>query len=320
MLKILLALSIVLQLIAAGIALKLFSVTKYALSWILITIGFLLMVILRCIELVPYVSDLKPDYFRELYIWMGVVTSVCFATGVYLIQQIFNYMKKVENERRKTEKRFLSAIIQTEEAERTRIAKDLHDGMGPLLSAVKMSVSTLEHLNTTDPQSITIIRNASETVDEAIRSLKDISDNLSPHVLANFGMIRALINYVQKVNQTGQLEIDFQTTLKSERFDENVEVVIYRVASELIHNTIQHSQATHAGISLNYVNNELLLEYQDNGIGFEADRTMKDKARDGAGLTNIRSRINSLKGELKIESKPGLGLRVFIRIKANKKI
>jgi len=320
MLKILLALSIVLQLIAAGIALKLFSVTKYALSWILITIGFLLMVILRCIELVPYVSDLKPDYFRELYIWMGVVTSVCFATGVYLIQQIFNYMKKVENERRKTEKRFLSAIIQTEEAERTRIAKDLHDGMGPLLSAVKMSVSTLEHLNTTDPQSITIIRNASETVDEAIRSLKDISDNLSPHVLANFGMIRALINYVQKVNQTGQLEIDFQTTLKSERFDENVEVEIYRVTSELIHNTIQHSQAAHAGISLNYINNELLLEYQDNGIGFEADRTMKDKARDGAGLTNIRSRINSLKGELKIESKPGLGLRVFIRVKANKKI
>ena len=143
MLKILLALSIILQLIAAGIALRLFSVTKYALSWILITVGFLLMVILRFMEFLPFISNFKPDYFRELYIWMGVITSVFFATGVYLIQQIFIYMKKAEIERRKTERRFLSAIIQTEEAERTRIAKDLHDGMGPLLSAVKMSVSTL---------------------------------------------------------------------------------------------------------------------------------------------------------------------------------
>ncbi len=318
MLKILLAFSIILQLIAAGIALKLFSVTKYALSWILITIGFLLMVILRFIEFLPFISDFKPDYFRELYIWMGVVTSVFFATGVYLIQQIFNYMKKVEVERRKTERRFLTAIIQTEEAERTRIAKDLHDGMGPLLSAVKMSVSTLEHL-AHDQQSLIIIKNASETVDEAIRSLKDISDHLSPHVLANFGMVRALANYVHKIVQTGQLEIDFQTNLKSERFDENLEVVIYRVSSELIHNTIQHSQATRANLSLQYESGELVVEYQDNGIGFEAERTMKENQRDGAGLTNIQSRIKSLKGDLTIESKPGLGIRVFIKVKAIKK-
>ncbi len=318
MLKILLAFSIILQLIAAGIALKLFSVTKYALSWILITIGFLLMVILRFIEFLPFISDFKPDYFRELYIWMGVVTSVFFATGVYLIQQIFNYMKKVEVERRKTERRFLTAIIQTEEAERTRIAKDLHDGMGPLLSAVKMSVSTLEHL-AHDQQSLIIIKNASETVDEAIRSLKDISDHLSPHVLANFGMVRALANYVHKIVQTGQLEIDFQTNLKSERFDENLEVVIYRVSSELIHNTIQHSQATRANLSLQYESGELVVEYQDNGIGFGAERTMKENQRDGAGLTNIQSRIKSLKGDLTIESKPGLGIRVFIKVKAIKK-
>jgi signal transduction histidine kinase len=249
---------------------------------------------------------------------MGVITSVFFATGVYLIQQIFNYMKKVEIERRKTERRFLTAIIETEEAERTRIAKDLHDGMGPLLSAVKMSVSTLEYL-AKDQQSLTIIRNATETVDEAIRSLKDISDHLSPHVLANFGMIRALTNYVGKINQTGQLEIDFQTNLKKERFDENLEVVIYRVASELIHNTIQHSQATKASLVMKSENGELTLEYQDNGIGFEAGRTMKENDRDGSGLTNIESRIKSLKGDLVVESKPGLGIRVFIRVKAVKK-
>ncbi len=319
MLQFVLAFSIIVQLIAAGIALKLFSVTKYALSWILITIGFLLMVILRFIEFLPFISDFKPDYFRELYIWMGVITSVVFATGVYLIQQIFNYMKKVETERRKTEKRFLTAIIQTEEAERTRIAKDLHDGMGPLLSAVKMSVSTLEQL-AADQQSLTIIRNATETVDEAIRSLKDISDHLSPHVLANFGLIRALTNYVQKINQTGQLDISFQTNLKTERFDENVEVVIYRISSELINNTIQHAQATRAVMEINHSAGELVLDYQDNGIGFEADRAMRENSREGSGLTNIQSRIKSLRGELVVDSKPGLGIRVYIKVKAAKRL
>ena len=318
MLKFLLVLSIILQLVAAGIALKLFSVTKYAVSWILITIALLFMVFLRLIEFLPFISNFEPDYFRELYIWIGVITSLFFAIGVYLIQAIFNYMKRVETERRKTEKRFLSTIIKTEEDERTRIAKDLHDGLGPLLSAVKMSVSTLEQL-TKDQRSRDIIVNASESVDEAIRSLKDISDHLSPHVLANFGLIRALNNYVNKIIQTRQLNISFQTNVKEERFDENIEVVLYRVTSELIHNTIQHSQATSASVVLNFTNGELFLEYQDNGIGFEADRVLKMREREGSGLLNIQSRINSLKGDIQMESKPGLGVRVSIRVKAVKK-
>jgi len=318
MLKILLALSIILQLVAAGIALKLFRVTKYAASWVIITIALLLMVVLRLIEFLPFISNFQPDYFRELYIWMGVVTSLFFAIGVYLIQAIFNYMKKVETERRKTEKRFLTAIIQTEEGERTRIAKDLHDGLGPLLSAIKMSVSTIDSL-TTDKRTREIVMNASETVDEAIRSLKDISDHLSPHVLTNFGLIRALSNYVNKILQTRQLNIGFRTNLKEERFDDNVEVVLYRVSSELIHNTIQHSHATAATLVLNYSGGELHLEYQDNGIGFDAEKLMKMKEREGTGLENIQSRINSLRGEISIDSKPGLGIRVEIRVKANKK-
>jgi signal transduction histidine kinase len=124
---------------------------------------------------------------------------------------------------------------------------------------------------------------------------------------------------VGKINHTGQLEIDFQTNLKNERFEENIEVVIYRVSSELIHNTIQHSQATKSSLLLRFENGELVLEYQDNGIGFEADRTMRENDRDGSGLTNIESRIKSLKGDLVVESKPGLGIRVFIKVKAIKK-
>jgi len=318
MLKFLLIISIILQLIAAGIALKLFRVTKYALSWILITLGLLLMVFLRLIELLPFFSDFKPDYFRELYVWMGVITSVFFAAGVFLIQRIFKYMKRVEVERRKTEKRFLTAILETEEGERTRIAKDLHDGLGPLLSAIKMSVSTVESLSR-DPKALEIIRNVRETTDEAIRSVKDISDHLSPHMLRNFGLVRALSNYINKLVQSRRINLVLDTNLKGERFDESVEVVIFRVASELINNTLQHSQATGARVGLEFQDGELLLEYQDNGTGFEVERVMKSQDKDGSGLANIQSRVDSLKGKVRFESKPGLGFRVTIQVKCNVK-
>jgi len=145
-LKILLVISIILQFFAAGIAIKLTQVTKYNLSWILITTGLLFMAVRRLFEFLPFISEFNPDYFRQFYIWMGVVTSLSFAVGVFLIQKIFIYMKHVEKERRRAEKRFLTAIIRTEEGERSHIAKDLHDGLGPLLSSLKLSVSTLDNL------------------------------------------------------------------------------------------------------------------------------------------------------------------------------
>ncbi|MDD3871793.1 MAG: sensor histidine kinase [Bacteroidales bacterium] len=318
MLKFLLVISIIIQLIAAGIALKLFRATKYALSWILITLGLLLMVFLRLIELLPFISNFQPDYFRELYIWMGVFTSVFFAAGVFLIQRIFKYMKRVEIERRKTEKRFLTAILETEEGERTRIAKDLHDGLGPLLSAIKMSVSTVESLST-DPKALEIVRNARETTDEAIRSVKDISDHLSPHMLRNFGLVRALRNYINKLVQSRRINLRMTTNLQGERFDESVEVVFYRVSSELINNTIQHSQSTEAQLSLNYEDGHLKLEYQDNGIGFEVEKMMRNPDNEGSGLSNIRSRVNSLKGQVLFDSRVGQGFRVFIQVKCSVK-
>ena len=311
-LKILLVLAILLQVVAAVMAMKLTKVTKYNLSWILITVGFFFMALRRLVEFPPMVGRFQSDKYTELYIWLGVITSLCFAVGVFLIQKIFNYMKKVESERRKSEERLLQAIIQAEENERKRFAKDLHDGLGPLLSTIKLSVSTLaqtEQNNTTGE----IIQNTNLVVDEAVKSLKEISNNLSPHILNKFGFIKALRNFTSKINIPHGLEINLKTNMNDERFDQQKEVILYRVICELINNTIKHAKASMIDLTIHKVGSNLVIKYNDNGEGFNMN-DIKRNGNQGMGFSNIYSRIDSIKGNITFDSKPNNGTSVEIYV------
>ena len=312
-LKILFVIAIILQFFAVGVAIKLTRVTKYNFSWMLLTIGFILMAIMRLVEFLPYVSPIKPQDYREIFVWMGVITSLAFAIGVFMIQRILKYMKRVEDSRRLTEKMFLNAIIQTEERERKRFAKDIHDGLGPLLSSVKMSVSSLAHMKQ-DVASREIVENTELVIDEAIKSLKEISDNLSPHILNNFGLVRALTNFTNKINITKAIHIRLESDLKDERFDSNVEVVLYRVICELINNTIKHAHAKKIDISMNKEGEYISILYKDDGKGFDVTKVIEQPTNGGMGFSNIYSRINSLKGEINIESEQKRGTLVTIKV------
>jgi len=312
-LKTLFVIAIILQFFAVGVAVKLTRVTKYNSSWMLLTLGFILMAVMRLVEFLPYVSNIKPQDYREIFVWGGVITSLAFAIGVFMIQKIFKYMKKAEDSRRLTEKMFLNTIIQTEEKERKRFARELHDGLGPLLSSVKMSVSSLSQMKH-DETSREIVENTEIVINEAIKSLKEISDNLSPHILNNFGLVRALNNFTNKINITKTIRINLLTELKDERFDDNVEVVLYRVICELINNTIKHAQAKKINISLNKDGEYLNIVYKDDGKGFDVGTVINQPASSGMGFSNIYSRINSLKGEINVESEHKKGTLVTIKV------
>ncbi|HAQ17828.1 MAG TPA: two-component sensor histidine kinase [Prolixibacteraceae bacterium] len=312
-LKILFVIAIILQFFAVAVALKLTRVTKYNFSWMLLTLGFILMAVMRLVEFLPYVTPIKPQDYREIFVWGGVITSLAFAIGVFMIQKIFKYMKRVEDSRRLTEKMFLNTIIQTEEKERKRFAKDLHDGLGPLLSSVKMSVSSLAQMKH-DEASREIVENTELVINEAIKSLKEISDNLSPHILNNFGLIRALNNFTNKINITKTIRINLESDLKDERFDSSVEVVLYRIVCELINNTIKHARAKKIDISLTKEDQYLNIIYKDDGKGFDVNKIIDQQGSSGMGFSNIYSRINSLKGEINIESENKKGTLVTIKV------
>ncbi|MCJ7820467.1 MAG: histidine kinase, partial [Bacteroidales bacterium] len=209
--------SIVLQIFAASIALRFMKITKYRLSWILLSASFVLMSVRTFIQLIEYFRG-KPS-FEMMMIdeWMNVLISVMIITGVILIRELFYSLKRAETDRLRSERRVLNAIINTEESEKKRFAKDLHDGLGPLLSTVKMSLSALAP-KMSDPVGIEILSNTNHIVNEALNTIKEVSNNLSPHVLSNLGVASAISTFAAKVNKTRSISVEFRTNMEGERF------------------------------------------------------------------------------------------------------
>ncbi|HNQ68030.1 MAG TPA: sensor histidine kinase [Bacteroidales bacterium] len=311
-LKIVLLLTIIFQIIAAIVSLKLTKKTKYNLSWVFISLGFAALLMRMILEALPVYFEVEPKDYRLLYLWLGVASAIFFAIGLILIRKIFIYMAKMEREKRASEKKYLSVMIQAEDNERKRLAKDLHDGLGPLLSTIKMSLSALKKQKST-PQYTEILNNLDNVILESIKSIRDISNNLNPHVLDNFGLDKAINNFLQKISTTGGISIDYRSNLKDLRLEQNTESVLYRVLCELINNTLKHANAKKISINLYYDIYSITLNYKDDGKGFEVDNLFKPQEK-GTGLYNIYSRINSLKGKIDIQSSHGSGTDVEIKI------
>jgi len=306
-------LSLLFQVVAMGFAISLFKRTKFNAAWILISTGFFLMTIYRVIELLP---SMRHGEYEELYqvkVWLSFVISLAFAIGVFYIRKVFQFLRRLEGIRNETEKRVVSAIIRTEEQERQRLAKELHDGLGPLLSVIKMLLSGLEPENKTDVNE-KIKGNLKQAVDEAIVSVREISANISPHILNNFGLKDATESFIRKLHSAEGMDIRFTTNIADKRFSYNVEVIMYRVICELINNTLRHARASKVRIDLQLQQDKLLLEYKDNGVGFDVQQV---EEHEGMGLSNMRYRLNSGNGDIKITSESGKGMcaNAFIKCK-----
>lgn len=311
-LKALILLSIILQLIAVVVAVRLTRVTKYNVAWMLFTLALVAMCVVRLNEffvIAGWGGWRLPPHFMA---WVGVITSLCFAVGMFYIGKIFNSIRSLSYQRRLTERRILTTVLRTEEKERLNFSKELHDGLGPLLSSAKMSLSELskiEHLES-DAE---LIRNTSYVIDEAIRSIREISNKLSPHTLNTFGLAKAVNNFINKavsLHQGGIIDVKFDTNLNGERFDPNVEVILYRVICELITNSIKHSGASLLTLAVDYCDETLTIDYSDNGSGFDTEAVMDT----GMGLSNITTRIQSLKGSVSIDSNRMKGMKAHIAV------
>jgi signal transduction histidine kinase len=207
----------------------------------------------------------------------------------------------------------LNTIIETEEKERRRFAQDLHDGMGPLLSTIKLYTRSV--LTAKDDQNKNIaIEKALETIDEAIAHTKEIAYNISPSILKDFGLVVAVKSYVNKFNDTKKVNIHFQSDL-NKRVPSNIEASLFRIIIELINNTVKHAHANNAFIEIKLKENNLLVQYSDDGIGFELQPVF-EKSK-GQGLVNIINRTKSIGGEINFETDINQGFNVGISIHVN---
>lgn len=304
--------SIALQFAAVVIVVSLIRATKYNSSWILLSIGLFIMAIRRAIEYLPFLNKELTDEVLALNSWLGVFISLLMLFGMFYVKKMLNHMFKLEENRAAADKRLLNTIIITEENERRRLSKELHDGLGPLLSSVKLSVSALSPESKVGNRD-EIMKNIIVTVNESIHTLKEISNNLSPHVLDSFGLPSAIQSFIDKLEQSGNIRFEFRTNVGNKRFRGTTEIIVYRTVCELIHNTLKHAGAGKVLISLDEEDGKLRLLYQDDGRGFSPEKLLVAENQ-GMGLSNIRSRINSLNGKFDIESWPGEGIIVTVEI------
>ena len=306
LIKILLVISIIVQTLATAYALRLVRATKYNSVWILFIVGFSLLSVERFVQLLMAGGHYVPRWW---FGYLGIVVSVCLSIGVMYAHKLFKYIDRLNRQRQLLNKRILTAVLRTEEKARSRFSKELHDGLGPLLSSAKMSLTALareEH----DAEQREIIDNTTYVIDEAIRSLREISNNLSPHVLNDFGLARGVQNFIDKSAAMHNVKIRFTTNLRSERYDTDIEVILYRVICELINNSLKHAACSAINLSLSQNGSELTLDYTDNGRGFNPQAMMDC----GMGLSNIVSRVHSINGHCNVEGAKGKGMHAAIRV------
>jgi len=306
-----LIIAIFFQLLAAYMALRLTRQTKYNISWVFISMAFVLIALRGILDIVPiYYKEIQSDIYLIDRL-LEIIIAILLLLGVIFIRRLFNFLKRIDDIRRDAENKVLQAIMQTEEKERRQLAKDLHDGIGPLLSNIKMSVSALDKTQITGFNK-TVIDNISSLINESIISLKNTSNNLSPHILDSFGLTSAVTSFIENIKLLGKIDISLSSNIENTRFDSQVEVNLYRIICELFHNTVKHASALNVSLLIHHHENKMIIQYFDDGVGFDPD---DDGKLNGMGIANMHSRLKALNGEIEFKRIMPKGMMTSIILK-----
>jgi len=214
-------------------------------------------------------------------------------------------------ERKQFEQRIFDVMIETEEKERQRLASDIHDEVGPLLSSLKMYI---EMLNQNADKQDFIKNKLQELVKETITNVREVSNALSPNVLIEYGLVSAINSYIN--TQKEIIKIQFESILKDIRFGIKIETVYYRILKELVNNTLKHARAKKITVQLLYENKSLILRYKDDGIGLNTKK-LKELKPEGLGLNNIKNRIKTIHGTYMINSNKDEGFQFELITQVN---
>ncbi|MBC7886254.1 MAG: sensor histidine kinase [Ferruginibacter sp.] len=199
------------------------------------------------------------------------------------------------------------SIVKGQEDERSRLAKDLHDGLGGLLSGVKLQLGAMKGNLILSEEHGRIFNNALFKLDESISEMRRVAHNMMPEALMKLGLQQALQDYCDGLSVSQPFKINGEFYGLEKRMESSVEIVIYRIVQELLNNAIKHSGAQTILAQVMRNDNSLSITVEDNGKGFDKATLLQ-----GAGLKNIRSRVDYLRGQLDIKSTPGKGTSFHI--------
>lgn len=242
--------------------------------------------------------QISPD--QIVFSFLVVLIAVAILVAFFFIV-VISYFKA--NARRQSE--LLKAMIETQEKERNRIALDMHDDLGPLLSAVKLQVSSLR--NSINQSSTSTLTETQEMLDSAIQQIRGIIRDLVPKNIDQKGLQGVLQDMKMHLETITPIRIDLKMDGLGERLPMQSEINIYRIIQEVLNNTLKHAGASNISVLVENLKDELNLIIADNGGGFDVKRSF-----DGSGLKNIDTRVQMNRGKYHVTSDAESGTRYFI--------
>lgn len=204
------------------------------------------------------------------------------------------------------------AVLKGEELERNRLAKDLHDGLGSMLSGIKFTLNNLRADAALIKESANSLDRSIDMLDSSIQEMRRVAHNMMPETLTKFGLDVALKDFCSSINESGVLDLKYISTgLEDVQIDQSVSITVYRVIQELVNNTIKYASAKNAIVQVEQADQKLTITVEDDGKGFDPAILAGTK---GIGWSNIRNRIQFLKAHIDLQSKPGKGTSVLIEV------
>ena len=247
----------------------------------------------------------------ELNLKITIVGLVGFAVLtllviLFVITIIRNHRIKVNIERDQILK-----DIQLLEKERSRIAADLHDELGSLISAIKINLECLD--TSENPENIAILEKTGNYIDTTMQKIREISNNLMPKILEQNGIIAAVTDFINMIDVKSKISIKFSHELIDESsIPEEYKPHLFRIIQELLNNAVKHAKATQILIQIVLKNQNIIMTIKDNGIGFDENIDITKIKSDG--LRNIIRRAELINGKVILESQLNIGTNYTIEI------
>lgn len=252
----------------------------------------------------------KNANMRMLVISLIAIGSILLLSIFLYIQRKKTYQQNLVTLKREQDISLLKALMTGEEKERNRLARELHDGLGGILAAAQMHMSSYKAVgNASDTDNKT---KAEELISQAAVESRRIAHNLLPETLLRFGLNTALQEYCRSITESKLLLVEYQSSGLAARMEQSVELSIYRIVQELINNIVKHAGAKEALVQVQQTGQRLAITVEDDGKGFAPAKT------NGIGLSNINSRISYLNGTIDIQTGQQKGTSVFIEIQLEK--
>jgi two-component system NarL family sensor kinase len=250
---------------------------------------------------------------ENMIIWIISLGGGCLLLALTLFFLRYRHHAKQQFQEKENEVKLKDAMLDGQESERGRIASELHDSLGSILSATKHQLESIDDKVDKIIGQGEQVKKANTLLLQAVDEVRRISHNMSSEVLENFGLVAALTELTDGVKTARGLKVNVLTVGFEEelRLDTRVELVCYRVTQELLQNTIKHAKASKISVQLHHQESSISIIVKDDGVGFDWEQVKK---KGGIGLRNIENRVHYLKGTCEFKTSPSNGTIVILRI------